>query len=83
MFVVLREVREEEEEEQEENNENYKASELKWFCLITSIFFALNVTRKDPTGCHLWILRGSSKKFMDWRHCAAVMQREVVTYVKL
>jgi hypothetical protein len=28
-------------------------------------------------------LRGSFEKFMDWRQCAAVMQREAVTYAKL
>jgi len=28
-------------------------------------------------------VRGPFKKFMDWQQCAAVMQREAVTYTKL
>jgi hypothetical protein len=28
-------------------------------------------------------LRGPFEKLVDWRHCAAVMQREAVTYAKL
>jgi len=28
-------------------------------------------------------IRGPSEKFVDWRHCAVIMQREAVTYSKL
>jgi hypothetical protein len=32
---------------------------------------------------YLKILRGPFEKFVDWWQCAAVMQREAVTYAKL
>jgi hypothetical protein len=41
------------------------------------------VNRSGSLNCIIINVRGPFEKFVDWRKCAAVMQREAATYTKL
>jgi hypothetical protein len=51
-------------------------------CLFVDMLYESLLFNDESVQCSA-TLRGPFENFVDWRQCAAVMQREAVTYAKL
>jgi hypothetical protein len=64
------------------NTSSWRGASLGTGTTLTSFLcFELVFRKKDyiVLPCNFVLIRGPYEKFVDWRQCAAVMQREAVT----